>query len=181
MNTVIHRSAPVAAESITGRTVHGVVVPYGQVATVRDSGNYGQPYKERFEMGAFARSIEERGHKIRLMVAHNERSLPIGRAVELIETTAGLRAAFLVSDTGAGNDALRLIADGVVDSFSVGFSPVRHRMDGDVVVRTEVALREVSLVAEPAYSKALVAGIRTADIPVIDHSTAMAAFTLIFE
>ncbi|MFE3443170.1 HK97 family phage prohead protease [Nocardia sp. NPDC059180] len=180
MIEVLHRSAPMG--DTTGRTVHGTVVPYGEIATVRDFPS-GRSYRERFQMGAFARSIEQRGHKIRLLIQHSERSLPVGQAVELTEVSTGLRAVFLISDTTAGNDALTLIRDGIIDSFSIGFSPIRDHIDSDgVVVRTEAAMREVSLVTtSPAYSKALIAGVRTQDVPVIDIDSARRIFAIEFE
>jgi len=143
-----------------GRTVYGVVVPYGIVAEVDDGRG---PYREQFEPGAFSRSIGERSAKIRLFINHDSRTrLPIGRATDLQERHDGLHGAFVVSRTAAGDEALTLVRDGVVDAFSVGFRPIRERSDAGIVKRTEAALREVSLVGMPAYAGALVGGIRSA-------------------
>ncbi len=142
-----------------GRTVHGLAVPYGVTAEVSDG--YGT-YLEEFAPGAFARSIQQRGSKVKLFTQHETRRFPIGRAVHLEERPDGLHAAFHVSDTRDGNEALELIRDGVVDAFSIGFAPVHQKRRGDVTVRTEAALREVSLVHTPAYEGALVAGVRSA-------------------
>jgi phage head maturation protease len=57
-----------------------------------------------------------------------------------------VHGAFLVARTREGDDALELVDSGIVDGFSVGFIPVREPRDGDVTVRTEASLREVSLV-----------------------------------
>ncbi|GLE53736.1 prophage protease [Mycobacterium montefiorense] len=143
----------------SGRTVHGIAVPFGQVAEVSDGD--GRTYRERFEHGAFARSIRERGSKIKLLASHDRRRFPVGRAVELREERDGLHAAFTIANTRDGDDVLELVRSGTVDSFSVGFRGIRDRFDGDVVVRTEVALMEVSLVALPAYEGATVAGVRS--------------------
>ena len=60
-----------------------------------------------------------------------------------------------IPQTREGDDApWTLVRDGVLDSFSVGFVPIRDTRDGDVLVRTEAALREVSLVGFPAYAGA---------------------------
>jgi HK97 family phage prohead protease len=142
-----------------GRTVFGTAVPYGQTVDIEE---FGQSYREQFAPGAFARSIRERGSKVKLCVNHESRKLPIGKATELREAADGLHAAFHVSATRDGDEALQLVRDGVVDSFSVGFRPVRDRRDGNVVVRVEAALMEVSLVGWPAYEGAGVAGVRTA-------------------
>lgn len=157
----IHRTA--AVEPGEGRTLHGIVVPFGQTVDIDDQ--WGR-YRERFERGAFLKTIEQRGEKIRLFSQHNRRSLPIGKATRLVETRRGLYAEFAIARTTDGDDALELVRTGVVDSFSVSFRPIRDRQDGDVVVRTEVALQEVSLVDTPAYSEALVGGIRSHNTPV---------------
>src|SRR5262245_27474591 len=107
-----------------GRSVHGVVVPYDEPADIRDASG---EYRETFRLGAFARTIAERGSKIKLLVNHAHQSLPIGRANTLREDAAGLIGEFRVSKTLEGDAALELIRDGAVDAFSIGFSPVRDR------------------------------------------------------
>jgi hypothetical protein len=67
----------------------------------------------------------------------------------------------VVSKTTAGDEALELLRDGALDSFSVGFAPIRHVKRDKVTVRTEVALREASLVTFPAYEDALVQAVRS--------------------
>jgi hypothetical protein len=68
-----------------------------------------------------------------------------------------------VSRTNAGDEALELIRDGVVDAFSVGMKPVQEREPRrGYVERTEVKLLEASLVGFPAYEGARIAGIRSA-------------------
>jgi HK97 family phage prohead protease len=171
--SILFRSATLTPGN--GRTVFGTVVPYGQVVTVDDGAG---PYQERFEYGAFARSIRERGAKIRLFTNHDTRKMPVGRAVELVEEPDGLHAAFDIVATRDGDDALELVRSGTVDSFSVGFAGVRHRMVSGVVVRTEAALREVSLTPMPAYEGATVAGVRSQSL-FIPRSVAEARLTLI--
>ncbi len=142
-----------------GRTVHGIVVPYGQVARVSDGG---PAYKEAFRQGAFAKSLATRGGKpIQLLAQHDSRQFPVGRgAVADFEDTAeGLRGAFWMLDSRLGNEALEAARENVV-SFSVGFRPIQQEKSGGVVVRTEAALREVSLVTFPAYDGAMVSGVR---------------------
>jgi HK97 family phage prohead protease len=143
----------------TGRTVHGILVPYGQVARVSDGG---PSYDEEFAPGAFARDLAARAgdyRGVKFLYQHN-RTEPIGRAVDLREDTAGLYGSFKISDTARGNEALELLRDGVLDSFSIGFRPLLEQRRGTVTVRTKAALRETSLVTFPAYAGALVAGVR---------------------
>lgn len=145
------------------RILYGTVLPYGEVAEVDDGRGR---YRERFEFGAFAKSIRERGHKVRLLVQHDHRGrLPIGKAELLEERPDGLYGEFRVANTTAGTEALTLAAEGIV-SFSAGFRGIGQRRDKDgTVVRTEAALHEASIVGSPAYAGAVVAGVRSTPLP----------------
>jgi HK97 family phage prohead protease len=142
----------------TGRTVHGIIVPFDRVARVSDGG---PSYDEMFERGAFKKTIQERGDRVKLLSQHLARTNPLGRATLLREDAAGLYGEFHVSKTNAGDEALELLRDGALDSFSVGFAPIKHVDRNRVKVRTEVGLREASLVTFPAYEGALVGGVRS--------------------
>lgn len=158
---LLYRLANLDPSTIEGRTVHGVLVPYGEPADIEEGG---RRYTEVFERGAFSRSIRERSHKLRLFTQHDTRRLPIGRPTELEERDDGLHGAFVISETRDGDDALTAIRDGLAGGFSVGFRPVRNSHDkNNVMRRVEAALIEVSLVSEPAYAGALVAGVRSLD------------------
>ena len=155
----------------TGRTVHGILVPYNTPARVSDGG---PAYEEMFAPGAFARDIEARngdyrGVKFLYQHQHDE---PIGRAVELRDDAAGLFGAFRVAKTAKGDEVLELLREGVLDSFSIGFRPI-DPAPGDPlninepVVRVKAGLRETSVVTFPAYAGALIAGVRA--IEPTDH------------
>ncbi|AGZ51097.1 HK97 family phage prohead protease [Mycobacterium kansasii] len=174
MTSILYRNAEL--RSGTGRTVFGTVVPYGEEITVRD---FDGEYRERFAPGAFQRSIAERGHKLKLLVSHDSRTrYPVGRAVELREERFGLFAAFEIANTRDGDEALANVRAGVVDSFSVGFRPIRDRRENGVVVRVEAALLEVSLTGIPAYPSAEIAGVRSEQL-VIPRSVALARIQLL--
>lgn len=145
----------------SGRTIHGIVVPFDTVAHVSDDGR--RSYDEMFRRGAFTKTLQEQRQPVRLLSQHNS-TRPIGVATEMREDSTGLYGAFKVSKTRDGDDQLELVRDGVLGAFSVGFTPVKHVSEGDVTVRTEVGLRETSLVTFPAYQGALIAGVRAADI-----------------
>jgi len=115
-----------------------------------------------FKRGAFAKTIDDRGDRVKFLAQHDRRSMPLGRATLLREDATGLYGEFRVSNTAAGDEALELIRDGALDAFSVGFRPVRDRWNADrsMVERTEARLDEVSAVAFPAYDGALIAGVR---------------------
>lgn len=145
------------------RTIFGTLVPFDEPAEIHENG---QRFVETVRFGAFARTIAERGpERVKLHAMHNARQLPLGRAVELREDRSGLFGAFKVSRTAAGDEALELVRDQTVDAFSIGFTATgageRWSPDGVREV-IEARLHEVSLVSAPAYTGALVAGIRSA-------------------
>ncbi len=181
MSKILYRTAELDTR-VEGRTIHGLAVPFEQVSVIKELDDRGQlvEYQEKFTYGSFARSIGERGHKVKLLVGHDHRKLAVGKAVELREEQDGLHAAFEVSDTGAGNDLLTLVRDGIVDSFSIGFTPVRERWDGNLRIHLESGLREVSAVNWPAYAGAKIAGVRSDVKPVsIPRSVAQARLELL--
>lgn len=143
----------------TGRTIAGIVVPYDTVARVSDGG---RPYDEMHQRGSFQKTIAERGDRVKLLLQHNSRE-PIGRASLLREDAAGLYGEFVVSNIPNGDQALELVRDGVLDSFSIGFAPIKsYKASDGTVVRTENALREASLVTFPAYDGARIMALRDA-------------------
>ncbi len=172
MSEMLVRTVRLDGSAVDGRRVFGVVVPYGTATEVSDPGRPGS-YREVMAPGVFARSIAERGHKVKLLRDHDRTSV-LGRASRLEERPEGLFAEFVVSDTVAGNEALALARDGALDGFSVGFRPLRHRVDDDgTVVRLEAALLEVSLTAFPAYADAAVAGVRSQTRPFLSRRDAL--------
>lgn len=145
-----------------GRTVHGIAVPYNDPTTIRD---WSGSYVEIFAPGAFAKTISERGHKVKALAQHNRQALPLGRATALREDAAGLYCELRMSKTREADEVLELIRDGAVDSFSVGFAPVKNQertdpSQGRIVTRTEARLDEISVVPFPAYAGAEIAGVR---------------------
>ena len=153
----------------TGRTVHGILVPFNTVARVSDGG---PAYEEMFAPGAFERDIKARGGNlagVKFLYQH-QYDEPIGRAVELREDGSGLFGAFRVAKTAKGDEVLELLREGVLDSFSIGFRPIDPApgdpiKTGEPVVRTKVGLRETSVVTFPAYAGALIAGVRAIEPP----------------
>ena len=127
------------------RTVSGIAVPYGDVISV--SG-----YKERFERGAVD-NIED----VKLFYGHEH---PIGKVTRFEDREEGLFIEAHISDTERGNEIRTLLKDGVLNKFSVGFQAIADRQEEGVVVREKVKLREVSVVAFPAYDNASVLSVR---------------------
>jgi HK97 family phage prohead protease len=139
--------------------VFGTVVPFNTVAEVNDGAG---PYREMFAPGAFTRSIRQRSEKVKLLTNHDGRKLPVGRAILLEEKKDRLYGEFLVSRNHS--HLLDDVDDRIVDSFSIGFRGISAEKRDGVVVRTEAAIREVSIVGFPAYADALIGGVRN-DIP----------------
>jgi len=151
-----------------GRTLIGLAVPFGVELDVVD---WWDEYTESFEKGAFAKTITDRGKPVPLLVHHNHRSLGIGRATKLTETDAGLEAEFhLTEGVQQADEVLALVADEAISGLSIGFEPVQQKVTAgpsrtppsnrDLVTRTEVNLREVSVCNFPAYVDAGVTGVR---------------------
>jgi len=153
-----------------GRTLIGLAVPYGVELDVVD---WWDEYTELFEKGSFAKTIADRSRPVPLLVSHQHRALGIGRATRLEETDAGLEAEFhLTEGVQQADEVLALVKDEAISGLSIGFEPVQQRTTAgphreppssrDLVVRTEVNLREVSVCNFPAYADAGVTGVRAA-------------------
>ena len=143
------REFEVRLDSVEERTVSGIAVPYGDTI---DLGGI----KERFERGAFIDPTD-----VKLFYGHKE---PIGKVVRGEDTDSGYMIEAVISDTERGNEVHTLLRDGVLNKFSVGFEPlVDERDDDGVVVRKQARLREVSVVAFPAYENASVLSVREAE------------------
>lgn len=150
-----------------GRTLVGLAVPFGDELDVSD---FWDDYTEVFRRGAFAKTIREASRPVPLLVSHEHRTLPIGAATKLVETNDGLAAEFHLSRTARADEVLALVTDGALSGLSIGFEPVKQNVtkgsarepaaDRDLVERTEVSLREVSVCNFPAFATAGVTGVR---------------------
>jgi len=153
-----------------GRTLVGLAVPFGTEIDVVD---WWDEYTETFTKGAFAKTITDRSRPVPLLFHHQHRSLGIGRATSLVETDAGLEAEFhLTEGVQLADEVLALVQDEAISGLSIGFEPVQQTVTSgssreppssrDLVTRTEVNLREVSVCNFPAYVDAGVTGVRAA-------------------
>jgi uncharacterized protein len=101
-----------------------------------------------------------------VLADHNHEKWPIGRAQVLREDPDGLYAELRISRTRDGDEALELIRDGALDGLSIGFEPIAQQHRDDIVVHTEIKLREISVVAWPAYETARISAVRAVMPPV---------------
>ena len=146
MNEMITRSFEIRATDTELRTVEGLAVPYN------DTIDIGGGWSERFEKGAIDLTAN-----VKLFRDHED---IIGVVTEMTESDEGLMIKAKISETVLGNETLNLVKDGAIRSFSVGFIPVTDVKKDKTIIRTKVNLKEVSLVAFPAYDKAEVLSVR---------------------
>lgn len=142
-----------------GRTIVGILVPYGKRQQIHEG------LEEMFRMGAAAHQLA-RPRTMRLANEHVKLGgKVIGRATELREDSAGLVGHLRASATPAGDEALTLVEDGVLEELSVGFRAVRDKRHPDgLVERVRANFLETALVLEGAYGRsARVTGLRSTD------------------
>jgi len=130
------------------RIIEGLALPYGVTVS-----KYG--LKFAFLRGSLKWNSVNR---VKLLRDH-DMGAPIGVATNLTDTAAGLRVRFRVARGAAGDEALALAEDGVLDGLSVGayFEASDAVMNDDGVMNVHRAdLREVSLTPMPAFDDARV-------------------------
>jgi HK97 family phage prohead protease len=126
------------------RTITGIAVPYGETAIVSDG------TAVRFEQGA----LPVDGKAPKLFMYHNA-DMPVGLVSAREDTPAGMLFQARISNTAAGDEALTLALDGVLDSVSVGVNPTKFRYDDEGTMVVEAAdWLELSLVPIPAFAGA---------------------------
>ena len=146
MTDMITRSFEIRATDTEKREVSGIAVPYN------DTIDIGGGWTERFEKGAVDLTAD-----VKLFRDHTD---IIGVVTAMEESDEGLLIRAKISETVLGNETLNLVKDGAIRSFSVGFIPVTDETKGKEIIRKKVKLKEVSLVAFPAYEKAEVLSVR---------------------
>ena len=123
------------------RTITGTALPYSTFATVADG------TRVSFEPG----SLSTAGKMPKLFMYHDS-TQPVGLVTERVDTAEGMMFTAKISNTRAGDEALVLAADGVLDSVSVGVNPTKFKYDdnGDMIVFSADWV-ELSLVPTPAF------------------------------
>jgi len=119
-------------------------------------------YNSTFQRGAFAKTLQERGKKVRILWNHEE--TPIGVPIEIREDEKGLFARIqLVMSVRRAREVFDLIQAGAIDSFSFGFRSIKDAWLDGVRQIKEVALFEISPVIFPANESAQITGVRSMD------------------
>jgi HK97 family phage prohead protease len=139
-----------AAAGETGRReISGIAVPYDVPAVVADG------TAVIFKAG----SLPVDGKNPRLYMNHDSTNA-IGIVTERVDTPEGMLFTAKISKTQAGDEALILAMDGVLDSVSVGVNPTKFTTakDGTITV-TAADWLELSMVPVPAFAGAVITDI----------------------
>jgi len=139
-----------AAAGETGRReISGIAVPYGIPAVVADGTSV------IFQAG----SLPVDGKNPRLYMNHDSTNA-IGIVTDRVDTPEGMLFTAKISKTQAGDEALILAMDGVLDSVSVGVNPTKFTTakDGTITV-TAADWLELSMVPVPAFAGAVITDI----------------------
>jgi HK97 family phage prohead protease len=142
-------AAPITVTAAEGdtpaRTIAGLAVPYGVAADAMTG-------PVRFEAGSLATD----GPAPKLIRDH-DLGQPIGIVTSRTDTPDGMEFTARISATAAGDEALTLAADGVLDSVSVGVEILQHRFEAGVMIVESGRWRELSLVPFGAFEAAKIA------------------------
>jgi HK97 family phage prohead protease len=138
-----------APDGTPTRTITGIAVPYDVPATVSDG------TEVVFSKG----SLPVDGKNPRLYMNHDANQA-IGIVTERVDTEEGMMFTAKISKTAAGDEALQLALDGVLDSVSVGVNPTKTRAnkDGSITVLAADWI-ELSMVPVPAFAGAVITDI----------------------
>jgi HK97 family phage prohead protease len=141
-----------APDGAPKRTITGIAVPYGVSATVTDG------TEVRFEKGA----LPTEGKAPKLFLYHDA-TQPVGLVTERVDTEEGMLFSAKIAATAAGDEALTLAMEGVLDSVSVGVNPTKYKYDKDgVMVITAADWLELSMVPVPAFAGAAITDVAAA-------------------
>ena len=136
-----------------GQTGEGIVEGYVTVWNTVDD------YRSTFQRGAFSKTIQERGGRIKVLWNHTDEV--IGKLLEIREDDKGLFTKIkLIEGVQRGRETYELIKAGAIDTFSFGFRTIKDKYEQGVRVITEAALMEVSPVIFEANSNAVVTDVR---------------------
>ena len=125
--------------------IGGIAVPWDVTATVMDG------TRVKFQRGAFDTTAK----KAKLVENHDLTQLR--GTVEVTDGEDGLEFVATFANTAAARDAIELVKAGAYDSVSVGANPTKYKYDKQgVMVVTAADLVELSLVAVPAFSQAVI-------------------------
>jgi HK97 family phage prohead protease len=143
-----------------GRTLDVRVVPYNTPAQVSDGGPV---YREEWADGSFDDQLVA-GHRLKVLMNfehHQGFADLIGKGLSLRSAPDGLHGSFRVRETEAGDLALELVRDGILDGISLEARAKKSiRTAEGVVRRVRAHLHNVALCRTPAFADARVLAVR---------------------
>ena len=137
-------SIKVTATDFPKREISGRIVTWNETGSTSAGATSFQPGSITF------------GDSTKLLLEHRRES-PIGFLKSYQVTDSGIDATFAIGNTTAGNDSLVEASSGLRDGFSVGVLAEKYKNVDGVLVISASALKEVSLVTDPAIASAKVA------------------------
>ena len=90
--------------------------------------------------------------KIKMLMQHRN-DKPIGRMQKFNEAEDGIYASFKISASMAGQEAIILASEQLIDGLSVGVDVIKSSQKKDYIYVTSAVLKEVSLVESPAFGE----------------------------
>ena len=147
---MIRLHAPIRLSDTGERLIEGVAVPYDTEANASTGAVMFLPGSLKAET------------RPKLLRDH-DMTQAIGLVTGLEDGPDGLRFTARISATAAGEEALTLALDGVLDAVSVGVNPIEaERIDGVLVV-AQGELVEISMTAFPAFKDARIDRVAATD------------------
>jgi phage head maturation protease len=140
------------------RTITGVAVPYNTFATVSDGTNV------QFAPGSL--SVEGKAPKLYM---YHDSTQAVGLVAERVDSPEAMYFTARVSNTRAGDEALVLASDGVIDAVSVGVNPTEFKYDdaGNMTI-IKGDWVELSLVPQGAFAGATITQV-AAEAPQVEE------------
>jgi HK97 family phage prohead protease len=135
-------SSHVEAADTERRVIAGKIVPFEEVGNTSVG-------KVVFAKGSIA--IGDPG-KIKMLMQHSAER-PIGRMQKFNEEQDGIYASFKISASMAGQEAIILASEQLIDGLSVGVDVNKSIQKKDYLYVTSATLREVSLVESAAFGE----------------------------
>ena len=140
------------------RTITGIAVPYNTFATVSDGTNV------QFAPGSL--SVEGKAPKLYM---YHDSTQAVGLVAERVDSPEAMYFTARVSNTRAGDEALVLASDGVIDAVSVGVNPTEFKYDdaGNMTI-IKGDWVELSLVPQGAFAGATITQV-AAEAPQVEE------------
>lgn len=164
--TTLFRTTDSLDVSSDGRNVEGIALAWDRAALVTDDGGRTR-YREAFTARSVTRTLQARAERP-LFIAHRHIAGSVGE-VTFTPSAEGLVFHARMSDTKMAQEALERVSDphhpDHLGAVSIGFRPIAQmkRSDpmGEITLRTEIALDELSLADVGQHPDAKVLAVRS--------------------